>query len=174
MHIDTDGNLLIDARDTWTAYKVDRFTGRIIWQLGGKASSFKLRATPGQSLDNAGEIFAWQHDPEAIGHNEYTFFDNESAGTPEFSVSRTVTLMLDTRHRVATLISSDDKPEGLVAASQGNAQTTPDGGLFVGWGALPYFSEFDRSGRLVFNAEFPTGVNTYRAYVQPWPADSFR
>ncbi len=174
VHIDADGNLLIDARDTWTTYKVSPANGRIIWQLGGKASSFRLRAAPGQSLDDAGEIFAWQHDPEAIGHNEYTFFDNESAGTPEFSVSRAVTLKLDTRHRVATLIASDDQPEGLVAASQGNAQTTPDGGLFVGWGALPYFSEFDPSGRLVFNAEFPTGVNTYRAYVLPWRPGSFR
>jgi hypothetical protein len=174
IHIDRDGNLLIDARDTWTTYKVSRGSGRIIWQLGGKASSFTLRAAPGQSLDNAGEIFAWQHDPEAIGHNEYTFFDNESAGTPEFSVSRAVTVKLDTRRRVATLIASDDQPEGLVAASQGNAQTTPDGGLFVGWGALPYFSEFDPSGRLVFNAEFPTGVNTYRAYVIPWRPGSFR
>ena len=84
VHIDTNGNLLIDARDTWTTYEVNRFTGNIIWQLGGKASSFRLRAAPGQNLDDAGEIFAWQHDPEAIGHNEYTFFDNESAGTPEF------------------------------------------------------------------------------------------
>ena len=174
IHIDRNGNLLIDARDTWTTYEVNRFTGRIVWQLGGKASSFKLRAAPGQTLDNAGEIFAWQHDPEAIGHDTYTFFDNESAGTPEFSVSRAVTVKLDTRNRTATLIASDDQPEGLVAASQGNAQTTSDGGLFVGWGALPYFSEFDPSGRLVFNAEFPTGVNTYRAYVLPWRPDSFR
>ena len=73
VHIDADGNLLIDARDTWTAYKVNRFTGNIIWRLGGKDSSFKLRAAPGQSLDDAGEIFAWQHDPESIGHDEYTF-----------------------------------------------------------------------------------------------------
>jgi hypothetical protein len=174
VHIDTDGNLLIDARDTWTTYKVDRFTGRIIWQLGGKASSFKLAAAPGQSLDDAGDIFAGQHDPEAIGRDTYTFFDNESAGTPEFSVSRAVTVKLDTRNRVATLVASDDQPEGLVAASQGNAQTTPDGGLFVGWGALPYFSEFDPSGRLVFNAEFTTGVNTYRAYVLPWRPGSSR
>ena len=87
---------------------------------------------------------------------------------------RTVTLTLDQRNHVATLISSDDQPEGLVAASQGNAETTPDGGPFVGWGALPYFSEFDLAGRLVFNAEFPTGVNTYRAYVQPWQPGSFR
>jgi len=28
---------------------------------------------------------------------------------------------------------------------------------FVGWGALPYFSEFSPSGQLVFNAEFPSG-----------------
>jgi hypothetical protein len=174
VHIDADGNLLIDARDTWTTYEVNRFTGNIIWQLGGKDSSFKLRAAPGQSLDNTGEIFAWQHDPEAIGQDEYTFFDNESAGTPEFPVSRAVTVKLDPRRRTATLIASDDQPEGLVAPSQGNAQTTPDGGLFVGWGALPYFSEFDPAGRLVFNAEFPTGVNTYRAYVLPWRPGEFR
>ena len=174
VHFDTDGNLLIDARDTWTTYKVNRFTGRTIWQLGGKASSFALRAAPGQSLDNAGEIFAWQHDPEALGRDVYTLFDNESAGTPEFAVSRTVTLKLDQRARTATLIASDNQPEGLVAPSQGNAQTTSKGDLFVGWGALPYFSEFDRSGRLLFNAQFPTGVNSYRAYLLRWAAGRAR
>jgi len=170
VHLDTDGNLLIDARDTWTAYKVSRRTGQIIWQLGGKDSSFRLQAAPGQVLDDAGEIFAWQHDPESIGHGLYTFFDNESAGTPELPTSRAVTVRLDPRSRVATLISSDDQPEGLAAPSQGNAQTIPGGGRFVGWGALPYFSEFNRQGALVFNAQFPSGVNTYRAYLLPWHA----
>jgi hypothetical protein len=173
VHLDRNGTLLIDARDTWTTYDVDWHTGRIIWQLGGKASSFKLRAAPGQTLDDAGEIFAWQHDPEAIGHDEYTFFDNESAGTPEFSVSRAVTVKLDLRSRTATLVASDDQPEGLIAASQGNAQTTDAGDLFVGWGALPYFSEFDPFGHLIFNAQFPTGVNTYRAYLEPWHPGQF-
>jgi Arylsulfotransferase (ASST) len=168
VHLDTDGNLLIDARDTWTTYKVNRFSGQIIWQLGGKDSSFRLRAAPGQSLDDASEIFAWQHDPEALGDDRYSFFDNESAGTPEFAVSRAVTVKLDPRDRVATLIASDDQPEGLVAASQGNAQTTQNGDLFVGWGALPYLSEFASSGQLLWGAQFPTGVNTYRAYLLPW------
>jgi Arylsulfotransferase (ASST) len=171
VHLDTDGNLLIDARDTWTTYKVNRFTGQIIWRLGGKDSSFRLQAAPGQSLDAAGEIFAWQHDPEALGDDRYTFFDNESAGTPEFAVSRAVTVKLDPRDRVATLIASDDQPEGLVAASQGNAQTTRSGDLFVGWGALPYVSEFAPSGQLLWGAQFPTGVNTYRAYLLPWDPD---
>ena len=171
VHFDTNGNLLIDARNTWTTYEVDPHTGRVVWQLGGKASSFKLKAAPGQSLDDAGEIFAWQHDPEALGNGVYTVFDDESAGTPEYSVSRVVTVKLDQRSRTATLVASVDQPEGLVAASQGNGQTLPGtGNLVVGWGALPYFSEFSHSGQLLFNAEFPTGVNTYRAFAFPWPA----
>src|SRR5882757_6395861 len=65
VHFDTDGSLLIDARNTWTTYKVNRHSGSIIWRLGGKASDFTLKAAPGQQLDSANEIFAWQHDPEA-------------------------------------------------------------------------------------------------------------
>jgi len=168
VHLDTDGNLLIDARDTWTTYKVNAATGAIIWKLGGKQSTFSLRAADGQSLDSAGRIFAWQHDPEALGHGTYTLFDNESAGTPLLPYSRAVTVRLNTRTRVATLVSSDSQPEHLSAPSQGNAQTTVSGDLFVGWGALPYFSEFDNSGTLLFNAQFPAGVNTYRAYRLPW------
>jgi arylsulfotransferase ASST len=178
VHIDSDGNLLIDARDTWTTYKVNHRTGAVIWQLGGKASSFTFRAAPGQSLNEAGDIFAWQHDPESLGHGEYTFFDNESAGvantgvgsTAEFGLSRAVRVVLDERRRTATLVQSYDQPEGLTAPSQGNAQTTGDGNLLVGWGSLPYLSEFSRSGTLLLNAEYPTGVNSYRAYTSPWPA----
>jgi hypothetical protein len=174
VHFDTDGDLLIDARDTWTTYEVDPHTGKILWQLGGKASSFSLKAGPGTSLDDAGEIFAWQHDPEAIGGGEYTVFDDESAGTPEYPVSRVVTVKLDQRTHVATLLSAVDQPEGLVASSQGNAQTARGGDLVVGWGSLPYFSVYAPSGRLLLNAEFPSGVNTYRAYAFRWPAGPAR
>ena len=161
--LDTDGNLLIDARDTWTTYKVNRFNGSIIWQLGGKDSSFAVQAAPGQVLDSAGEIFAWQHDPEPLGNDVYTFFDNDSTGTPLLPYSRAVTVKLNPWTKVATLLSSDDQPEGLSAPSQGNAQSVANGNLVVGWGALRYFSEFSPSGKLLFNAEFPAGVNTYRA-----------
>ena len=172
----SDGNLLIDARDTWTTYKVSAKTGAIIWQLGGKASSFTLAAAPGQSLNNAGEIFAWQHDPEQVGPNTYTVFDNESAGTAntgagatdEFSNARVVTIKIDPQAKTATLIRSDNQPEDQVASSQGNGQYLSTGGEFVGWGILPYVSEFNAAGKLVFNAQFPAGVNTYRAYLAPW------
>ncbi len=168
VHLGPHGTLLIDARDTWTTYDVNLHNGNINWQLGGRDSSFTVRAAAGQTLDSAGEIFAWQHDPEYRGHGLFTFFDNESSGNPLLPYSRAITVRLDPWSRTATLIASDDQPEGLSAASQGNAQTTDSGDLFVGWGALPYFSEFSPSGQLLFNAELPTGVNTYRAYLLPW------
>jgi hypothetical protein len=174
VHLNTNGNLLIDARNTWATYDVNQDSGNVEWTLGGKDSSFSLRAGPGQQLDNAGEIFAWQHDPEAIGHDDYTFFDDEATiGAPEFSESRAVTVNLNPNTKVATLLASDDQPEGQLATSQGNAQTTDSGDLFVGWGSLPYFSAFDPQGQLVFNAEFPAGVNTYRAYLLPWHPGGF-
>ncbi len=169
VHLTNDGNLLINGRDTWTTYKVNPRTGAIEWQLGGKDSSFTVRAANGQVLDNAGEIFSWEHDPEQISRNEFTFFDNDSAGTPNLPASRVVVVRINERTKTATLIRSYNQPEGLSAPSQGNGQTLRDGDLFVGWGSLPFFSEFSRSGNLLFNAEFPAGVNTYRAYRLPWP-----
>jgi Arylsulfotransferase (ASST) len=170
VHLDTDGNLLISSRYTWTAYKVNRHTGKIIWELGGKQSTFTLRAAPGQVLDRAGEIFAFQHDPEAIGNGAYTFFDDESDGSAALLPrSRVVTVKLDLAARVATLVRSVEQPEGLVAPAEGNAQTTRNGDVFVGWGELPYISEFSPSGKLLFNAQLPAGVSTYRAYRLPWP-----
>jgi hypothetical protein len=171
VHLDTDGNLLVSSRFTWTIYKVNRRTGAVIWELGGKQSSFRLRAAPGQILDRAGEIFAFQHDPEAIGPDEYTVFDDESAPLlgQQLPYSRVVTVRLDLAAKVATLVSSVVQPEHLLVGAMGNAQTTSSGNLLVGWGTLPYISEFGPSGRLLFNAQLPPGVSTYRAYLLPWP-----
>jgi hypothetical protein len=174
--VDANGDLLVDARDTWTTYEVSPKTGKIVWRLGGKDSSFKVTAAKGEKLDNASEIFAWQHDPEGHGDGIYTFFDNEAAGTANTGTndlvalpySRAITVKLNTRTHTATLLAADNQPEGLSAPSQGNAELLRGGDLFVGWGSLPYFSEFSPSGKLIFNAEFPAGVNTYRAYRLPW------
>jgi hypothetical protein len=144
-------------------------TGKIIWALGGRQSTFTLRAAPGQVLDRAGEIFAYQHDPEAIGNGEYTVFDDESAGGAGLlPYSRAVTVKLDLATRVATLVKSVRQPGGLVAVAEGNAQTTRNGDLFVGWGALPFISEFSPSGQLLFDAQFPGVLSSYRAYRLPW------
>ncbi|MFE9558329.1 arylsulfotransferase family protein [Streptomyces sp. NPDC006703] len=174
--LDTDNNLLIDARNTWTAYKVDHRAGKVLWQLGGKASTFKEQTVPGQYLNTAGRIFSWQHDPEPLGRGLYRWFDNESAGAAntgtgaveELPFSRVVTVRLDEHTHTATLVSSINQPDYLSASSQGNAQLLRGGNTFVGWGSLPYVSEFSPSGKPLFEAQFPTGVNTYRAYRSAW------
>ena len=50
---DSDGNLVISARSTSAVYKIDHSTGKVIWTLGGRYSSFKL---------GAGAATAFQHD----------------------------------------------------------------------------------------------------------------
>ncbi len=168
VHLDTDGNLLISSRFTWTIYKVNLRTGAMMWQLGGKHSTFAIKAAPGQKLDRAGEIFAFQHDPEALGGNVYTVFDDESDGQSTlYSSSRAVTISLDLATDTATLIKSVNQPEGLTTGATGSAQTTKNGDLFVSWGGLSYVAEFSPSGKLLFNAKLPDGVGTYRAYRLP-------
>jgi hypothetical protein len=44
------------------------------------------------------------------------------------------------------------------------------GGAFVGWGGSRFATEFDRSGRVVFDASLPPGGQSYRAFRFPWAA----
>jgi hypothetical protein len=40
----------------------------------------------------------------------------------------------------------------------------------VGWGGLPNFTEFNVQGQIVYDAQLPTGENSYRVYREPWAA----
>jgi hypothetical protein len=55
-----------------------------------------------------------------------------------------------------------------LSVTQGNAQTLANGNAFVGWGSEPGFSEFHEDGELLFDANFPPGVESYRAFRFPW------
>jgi hypothetical protein len=169
VHLDPAGNLIINSRYTWAFYDVDLRTGKVLWQLGGKHSSFTEKAAPGQVLDSAHEIFAWQHDPSAVSSDLYTVFDDESDGDSTLlPYSRAVTISLNFRTRVATLVRSDNQPDDMGTAAFGSVQTASDGDQFVGWGESPLVSEFSPSGKLLYNAQFSGGSFTYRAYLQPW------
>ena len=68
VHLDTDGNLLISARLAGAENKVSLHAGNIIWALGGKHSTFRLKAAPGQVLDLASHPSASPARPR--GHRE--------------------------------------------------------------------------------------------------------
>jgi len=161
--VDTDFNLLISGRHTSTVYKVDRHSGKVLWRLGGKRSSFTMG--PGAS-------FNWQHDVEAVRPNVYRLFDNEWNQIPPAPVgteSRVLYIRIDTAAHTARKTHQIVYPgAGLLAGSQGNAQSLPNGNTFVGWGAADHISEFTSAQQMIFDAQFPVGYNTYRAYRQPW------
>jgi hypothetical protein len=155
---DLDGDFLMSARNTWTAYKIDRETGKILWRLGGKKSSFKLpRAAR----------FAWQHDVHRRADGAITVFDN-SAFPPVRKFSRALAIRLDQSKRTASLISATRHPRRLLTATQGNQQTLPNGDFLVGWGSQRQLTEYDSAGKVLFNAALSLGYESYRTYRLPW------
>lgn len=158
---DRDGNLLISARNTSAAYKVDRQTGKIIWTLGGKHSSFKMG--PGTS-------FSFQHDVRIRSNDDrvITLFDNGGGPPRARDQSRGLTLRLDIKHMTATRAGEQQHTPPLPADFQGNHQQLPNGNAFLGWGQQPYFAEFDSRGQLVLEGRFVPATAHYRAYLLPW------
>lgn len=155
-----DGNLIVSARNTWAVYKINRKTGAVMWRLGGKRSDFQL---------GRGAGFAWQHDARAHdGGRVISIFDNGAAPKVE-PQSRAIVLALDEKRRRATLEHRYvHRPNALSAHFMGSAQLLGDGGMLVGWGSEPYFTEFAPDGGIRFDARLPKGGQTYRALRFPW------
>lgn len=154
------GNLLISARNTWAAYDVSAKTGRVLWRLGGRHSSFEMGSGTGT---------AWQHDARWQPDGTITIFD-DGAVPRVHSQSRLIRERIDWQHRSVHLVSRYVHHPALLSGSQGNYETLPDGDSFVGWGAEPYLTEFDPNGRIVWDARLPRPGESYRAYKFPWSA----
>jgi hypothetical protein len=156
--LDSDGNYLISARHTHAVYKLRRKDGAILWRLGGKRSDFTVAPAA---------RFAWQHDVHRQRDGTITLFDN-GANEPGRGRSRALVLHVDAARRRVTLARSFAHPTRLLSTSQGDAQVLPNGNVFVGWGSNPYFTEYARNGRVLFDGRFLKGADSYRAYRLPW------
>jgi Arylsulfotransferase (ASST) len=155
----TDGSWLISARNTWAVYHVNPHTGKIGWRFGGPHSSFrKVRMSAP----------AFQHDVRPLAGDEFTVFDN--GGAPfVHPQSRGLVLRLDlARHRATVVHSFRHHSPPLRAGSQGSVQAPASGRYLIGWGQVPYFSEYDSSGHLLFDAYLPRGEQLYRVLRFPW------
>jgi hypothetical protein len=152
---------LISARNTSTLYVLNTTTGQIVLRLGGKHNEVK---------QGSGTVTAFQHDATVQANGTISVFDN--GATPKVQAqSRAIVLGLEPKARTETLLASYEhsSPE-LSSDSQGSAQSQPDGAMFVGWGAEPYFSEFSSSGQLLYDAHWHGSYESYRAYRFPWAA----
>jgi len=155
----SDGNLVISARNCWAFYKVNRKTGAVMWRLGGKENDF---------LMGPGTHFAFQHDVTPYGGGVYTVFDNES--TPAVRPpSRALVLHVNEARRSATLLHQYHHSPPVTSSALGSVQMLPDGHVFVGWGTSTYFTEYEPSGRVLYDGRLDVkGLVSYRAFKQPW------
>jgi hypothetical protein len=155
------GRVLVSARDTSAIYDVNRAGGRIVWKLGGKASTFRL---------GRGARFWFQHDAQMLPNGDISLFDDEAGPPQKAPSSRGLVLRLDAKRRRAAVVSEYRRPADTSAQSEGSFQTLPNGNRFVGFGAEPFFSEFTDAGRMVFDAQLPQDDGSYRVYRFPWKA----
>ncbi|HKR67288.1 MAG TPA: MFS transporter [Streptosporangiaceae bacterium] len=161
---------LVSMRDTWGVYKINTSSGKIDWTLGGNHSDFKF----GRNAE-----FKYQHDVTLLPDGDISMFDDhccflESGGTylPPTGPSRAEVLRIDVDNHTATLVSQyrhhdEDGRQGTDASYMGSAQLLPNGNVFVGYGNLPFFAEYSKSGTMVMDALFPGPDLTYRAIKIP-------
>jgi Arylsulfotransferase (ASST) len=162
-----DGNLLLSGRHTWTLYKLDRRTGRVIWRLGGKRSDFAIERRA---------RFAWQHDATRLGTAMIGVFDNGAARFENFSErqshsrSRGLMLAVDEAARAVELVHAYRHSPPLLTSSFGSVQLLASGEVVIGWGDYPAFSQYRPGGGLVEEVRMPLGYASYRAFRAPWKA----
>ncbi|HEX4110381.1 MAG TPA: arylsulfotransferase family protein [Solirubrobacteraceae bacterium] len=158
--LEPSGNLLISARNTWAIYQLQGGSGALQWTLGGKHSSFQIQ--PGAHM-------AWQHDAQMLPNGAITIFDDETR-PGVYNESRAIELAVNTHTRTASILASFKHPTSITSATQGSTQLLPNGDWMVGWGQVPYFTEFAPDGHVLFDGHLPFASASYRARVAPWQA----
>ncbi|MFL5823714.1 MAG: arylsulfotransferase family protein [Solirubrobacteraceae bacterium] len=161
-----NGQLLVSMRNTWAVYLINPQTNKIIWTLGGKHSFFNF-------AKNA--HFAWQHHAVMLSNGDVTLFNDNCTvnsrgldcvgGRP----STGMVLHLKLATRKATLVKAFHHDQNLHTAFLGSMQLLGNGGAVIGWGSLPFFSEYSRTGKQLLNVKWPGKDETYRAlYTGNW------
>lgn len=163
VEVDTDGNLLICARNASLIAKVHRTTGKVIWVLGGKLNQFTFtnEADPRETAE-----FSYPHDVRKIRNGNITLFDNGNQRTPQWS--RACEYRVNELDKTCRLVWRYRKSPDLFASAQGSLQTLPNGNRLISWGAAlsnnrTLITETDPTGGVVLEAELPNAMIPYRA-----------
>jgi Arylsulfotransferase (ASST) len=154
-------NPVVSLRNTNAVYEIDRSTGKTVWTLGGRHSSFRLGSGTGT---------AFQHAAMLQADGTMTIFDDGAGPPTVHKFSRGIRVSLDSSHMTASLVHEYDHSPQISAQFEGNVQQLSSGNVFMGWGQQPYFSEDNSSGQQIFDARFTVPTASYRAYRFVWNA----
>jgi len=168
--LDVDGNILASFRNHSEIMKISRFTGEILWRMGGPRGEFTFI---NEHEENAPYYYARQHHVRRLPNGHLSLFDNGQFHVPPYS--RTAEYEIDEENKMATLVSEWRYPNGnIFCVTAGNAERLPDGGWFIGYG-VPNAQFVKRNavevhpdGSIALELSLPDGVLAYRATKLPW------
>ena len=163
---DWDGNLLVSFRHLNAVYKISRFDGQVIWELGGKTSSFTFQNDPG---------FSGQHDAKRLPNGNISLFDNANMSVVP-KISRAVEYSLDTVNWVAQKVWEYKYVPGFIGVAMGSHQTTEDRDHLINYGLdfrpNPSFVLTDDAGNLLSELFFQDSSMSYRSTIADIPFDN--
>jgi hypothetical protein len=169
--LDNDGNILVSCRELSAILKISRETGEIMWRMGKGSDFTYINEHP----ENAPYYHARQHNVKRLPNGDISIFDNGEFHNPPYS--RGVEYKVDEVNKTATLVSEFRYPNGnIFTATAGNAEKLPNGGWFIGYGALhPLLSPVKRNaveshadGTIAFELSLPPNILAYRVSKFPW------
>jgi hypothetical protein len=160
IQMDTDGNILLSARNLSEITKINRETGEIMWRLGGKHNEFTF------VNDTVG--FNYQHAARRIANGNITLFDNGNNQVPKFS--RAAEYHLDVNAKTATLVWQFRHSPDVVTGAMGYVQRLQNGNTLIGWGLHQGLSvsEVRPDGSTAYEMALGQPNSSYRAYRFPW------
>ncbi|KGB75134.2 hypothetical protein CNBG_0972 [Cryptococcus deuterogattii R265] len=159
---DLEGNYLVSSRHCHAVYQISAATGEILWTINGRNSSFTM---------GEGSTFEWQHDARWLNnYTQISIFDNAATSwESDEKMARGLLLNVDTDAMSITLAQEYLPWNQTVSPSQGSMQEQTNGNYLLGWGQVPFFSEYSSNGTLLCSAQFGVGnVQGYRVLRSNW------
>jgi hypothetical protein len=156
-----DSNYIISFRNFGVVAKVDRNTGKRIWQLGGTQSTLTFQNDP------LG-FFSGQHNAHYLPNGDLMVFDNGLRHNPPHS--RAAEYAINEQAKTATLVWEYEPTPMVFASFIGSSERFLNGNTLVGFGALGQLDEIDPLNNLLARAFFTFRGKQglfYRAYRLP-------
>jgi hypothetical protein len=158
---DSDGNLIVSARNTWGIYKINIKTGQIMWQVGTRGDH------------TLGKPWCYQHDVTPLGNDRYSLFDDGGSdpgclpGSSDHP-SRALIVQVDPSQTPAgvTLVHAYKHKPPLLASLAGSTQVLGNGDVLIDWGGVPEVTQYTADGAVRMDLSLSDW--SYRAYRFPW------
>ncbi len=164
IEFDTDGNILVSARNLDEITKIDVKTGDIIWRWGGRNNQFTF------VNDSIG--FSRQHDIRRFSNGDFSLFDNGVYHSNP--VSSAVEYKVDEINKTATLVRRITR-KGIFTDTEGSVEELQNGNRLISWGHNfdPVVTEVEPDNSIAYEISYLQYYDTYRALKYNWNTSLF-